>query len=89
VKKVGGGRCAAQEIMINTPAVANLIREGKTSQIYSTIQMGGKQGMQTMESCLAKLYQENKITYEDALSKSSKPEELQRLIGGKVGAAAR
>lgn len=87
VKKVGGGRCAAHEIMLNTPAVANLIREGKTSQIYSTIQMGGKQGMQTMESCLAKLYQENKITYEDALGKSSKPDELQRLLGGKVGAA--
>lgn len=81
VKKIGGGRCAAHEIMINNPAIANLIREGKTSQIYSSIQMGGKQGMQTMEGCLAKLLQGGKITYEDALSKSSKPDELIRLVG--------
>lgn len=81
VPKVGGGRCAAQEIMINTPAVANLIREGKTSQIYSAIQTGGKLGMQTMEMALAKLYQDGKVGYEDAMAKSSKPDELQRLIG--------
>ncbi len=81
VPKIGGGRCAAQEIMINTPAVANLIREGKTSQIYSAIQTGGKLGMQTMEMALAKLYQDGKVSYEDAMSKSSKPDELQRLIG--------
>ncbi|MCG9886729.1 MAG: type IV pilus twitching motility protein PilT [Cyanobacteria bacterium] len=82
VKKVGGGRCAAHEILVNNPAIGNLIREGKTSQIYSAIQMGGKMGMQTMESSLAKLYQDKKITYEDALGKSSKPDELIRLIGG-------
>ena len=82
LRKVGGGRCACQEIMLNTPAIGNLIREGKTSQIYSAIQMGGRMGMQTMESGLAKLYQEGKITYEDALGKSSKPDELIRLVGG-------
>lgn len=82
VKKVGGGRCAAHEILVNNPAIGNLIREGKTSQIYSAIQMGGKMGMQTMESSLAKLFHDKKITYEDALSKSSKPDELIRLIGG-------
>lgn len=89
VKKIGGGRCAAHEILINTSATGNLIREGKTSQIYSAIQMGGKLGMQTMESALAKLYNDGKITYEDALSKSSKPDELLRIIGGTPKAGAK
>ncbi len=89
LKKVGGGRCACQEIMLNTPAIANLIREGKTAQIYSSIQMGGRMGMQTMEGGLAKLYQAGKITYEDALAKSSKPDELIRLVGGSPKGAKR
>lgn len=80
VPKIGGGRCAAQEILVNTPAIANLIREGKTSQIYSAIQTGGKMGMQTMEMCLARLVNEGKITYEDAMGKTSKPDELARLV---------
>ncbi|MDY7022775.1 MAG: type IV pilus twitching motility protein PilT [Cyanobacteriota bacterium] len=81
VPKIGGGRCAAQEIMLNTPAMGNLIREGKTTQIYSQIQMGAKLGMQTMEMALAKLYQEGKVSWEAAMSKSSKADELERLIG--------
>ena len=81
VPKIGGGRCAAQEIMLNTPAMGNLIREGKTTQIYSQIQMGAKLGMQTMEMSLAKLFQEGKVSWEAAMSKSSKPDELERLIG--------
>lgn len=81
VPKIGGGRCAAHEIMLNTPAMGNLIREGKTTQIYSQIQMGAKLGMQTMEMALAKLYQEGKVTWEGAMGKSSKPDELERLIG--------
>jgi len=94
-KKVGGGRCAAQEIMVNTPAIANLIREGKTSQIYSSIQMGSKMGMQTMEMCLARLVNEGKVTYEDAMAKTSKIDEMNRLIdprilqGGQPGAATK
>ncbi len=81
VPKIGGGRCAAHEIMLNTPAMGNLIREGKTTQIYSQIQMGAKLGMQTMEMALAKLYQEGKVTWEGAMGKSSKADELERLIG--------
>ncbi|MBS0015626.1 MAG: type IV pilus twitching motility protein PilT [Arthrospira sp. SH-MAG29] len=81
VPRIGGGRCAAMEIMLNTPAMGNLIREGKTSQIYSQIQMGAKLGMRTMEMSLAQLYQEGKATWEAAMSKSSKPDELERLIG--------
>jgi twitching motility protein PilT len=81
VPTLSGGRCACQEIMINTPAMGNLIREGKTSQIYSQIQMGAKLGMQTMEMSLAKIYQEGKVSWEAAMSKSSKADELERLIG--------
>ncbi|VXD24842.1 Twitching mobility protein [Planktothrix serta PCC 8927] len=81
VPAIGGGRRACIEIMLNTPAMANLIREGKTAQIYSQIQMGAKLGMQTMEMALARLYTEGQITWESAMSKSSKPDELERLIG--------
>ncbi|QFZ92068.2 type IV pilus twitching motility protein PilT [Synechococcus elongatus] len=75
------GRVLAQEIMIVTPAVSNLIREGKTAQIYSQIQTGGKLGMQTLEKALADLYKAGEITFEAAASKTSRPDEMQRLIG--------
>ena len=76
------GRVMAQEIMVVTPAVANLIREAKAAQIYSTIQTSSGAGMQTLESALAELYKKGLVTIEDALSKSSKPAELKRLIQG-------
>ncbi|MGB0560949.1 MAG: type IV pilus twitching motility protein PilT [Spirulinaceae cyanobacterium] len=76
------GRCMAQEIMIVTPAIANLIRDGKTSQMYSSIQTGMKMGMQTMEQALAELVKSGTVAFEDALGKSGKPDELQRLVGG-------
>ena len=75
------GRVMAQEIMVVNGAISNLIREGKTSQIYSAIQTGAGQGMQTLETALANLYKKNLITVDDALAKSSRPEELKRLIG--------
>ena len=75
------GRVMAQEIMINNPAVANLIREGKTAQLYSQIQTGGDQGMQTLEKALADLIAEGAITKDEAMAKASKPAELDRLIG--------
>ncbi|MBW4634194.1 MAG: type IV pilus twitching motility protein PilT [Iphinoe sp. HA4291-MV1] len=83
------GRVMAQEIMVVTPAISNLIREGKTSQIYSAIQTGGKLGMQTLEKVLADLYKAGVISFEAAMSKSSKPDELQRLIGAASPAGAR
>jgi twitching motility protein PilT len=91
VPKIGGGRCAAQEIMVNTPAIANLIREAKNSQLYSQIQMGAKLGMRTMEMALRDLYLEGKVTWSDAMSKAVKPDELQALIGPepKTGVAAK
>lgn len=88
------GRVMAQEIMIVTPAIANLIREGKTAQIYGAIQTGGRLGMQTMEMVLAEYVKKGLVSFDAAMSKSSKPDELQRLLGtmaagGKTGAASR
>jgi twitching motility protein PilT len=76
------GRVMVQEIMIVTPAIANLLREGKASQIYSSIQTGMKLGMQTMEQALANLVKTGVISLEEALGKSGKPDELQRLLAG-------
>lgn len=82
------GRVLAQEIMVVTPAISNLIREGKTSQIYSAIQTGGKLSMITLEKVLAELYKAGAISFEAAMSKTSRSDELQRLIGaGQVGSA--
>ena len=74
------GRVMAQEIMVVNGAIANLIREGKTSQMYSAIQTGASQGMQTLETALANLYKQNLISAEDALAKTSRPDDLRRLI---------
>jgi twitching motility protein PilT len=71
----------AQEIMVITPALANLIREGKTAQIYSQLQTGGQFGMQTLERALANLVQAAEISREEALAKAGKPDELARLMG--------
>ncbi len=57
MKKMGGGRIAAHEIMIGTPAIRNLIREDKIAQMYSSIQTGGSIGMQTLDQCLERLLQ--------------------------------
>ncbi len=85
------GRIMAQEIMVITPAIANMIREGKTPQIYGAIQTGGKLAMQTLEKVLADLYKAGTISFEAAMSKTSRPVALQRLIGGAAApnAAAR
>lgn len=72
------GRIMAQEILLVTPAISNLIREAKAAQIYSTIQMNQGIGMQTLEMALKDLYQRKLITLEDALSRSSHPEDLKR-----------
>lgn len=68
LKKVGGGRVAAHEIMVGTGAVRNLIREGKVPQLYSLIQMGSKIGMRTMKDCIYELRDNNVITDETARS---------------------
>ena len=88
VPKQGGGRALAYEFMIGTPAIRNLIREGKTHQILSAIQMGGRDGMVTMDACLAEMHLSRKISYEVGLSRSVDSKEFARLVesGGAGGA---
>jgi twitching motility protein PilT len=73
LKKVGGGRVAAHEIMICTPAIRNLIRESKIAQMYSAIQTGGQIGMQTLDQCLQGLLEKNLISKEAAREKAKIP----------------
>ena len=75
------GRILAAEVLVNTPAIANLIRESKTPQIYSTMQMGGALGMQTLEASLAGLVKNGLISVSEAMAKTTRPEDLERLCG--------
>jgi len=77
----GGGRVAACEIMICTPAIRSLIREDKVHQIYSIMQAGKKHGMQTLNDALAQLYLQGEVTLEECLKRSSDPNELLRFVG--------
>jgi twitching motility protein PilT len=77
----GRGRAMSLEIMVATPAIRNLIREEKIHQIYSAMQAGQKFGMQTMNQSLAELVQKRRISREEALNRSSLPEELAGLLG--------
>ncbi len=77
----GKGRVVAAEVMVATPAIRNLIREGKTHQIYSALQAGAKHGMSTMDANLAHLVKTNKITYDAALEKCHHVEDFNRLCG--------
>ncbi|MDX6637767.1 MAG: twitching motility protein PilT [Solirubrobacterales bacterium] len=78
----GTSRVCASEVLIPTPAIRNLIREGKTHQIYSALQTSGAIGMQTMDSHLAQLVRSGTITSKLAQSRASVPEELVRLLAG-------
>jgi twitching motility protein PilT len=78
----GRGRVVASEVMIPTPAIRNLIREGKTHQIYAAVQTSGAVGMQTMDADLARLVRNGKIARSLAQERASVPEELGRLLGG-------
>ena len=84
----GSGRVAACEVLVPNPAVRNLIREGKTHQIYSVLQTGSAQGMQTMDAALVSLVRTGKVSQKLAEERSSAPEELRRLLGGGSLAAA-
>jgi twitching motility protein PilT len=84
----GQGRAVACEVLVTTPAVRNLIREGKVHQIYSSMQAGGRFGMQTMDMSLAQLVKSGRITQQLAFERCHDPEELTRLLGGAAVAAA-
>ena len=74
LKKIGGGRVAAHEIMIGTPAIRNLIREDKVAQMYSAIQTGGALGMQTLDACLKTLVSKGLVSRDSAREKAKSPE---------------
>jgi twitching motility protein PilT len=84
----GSGRVVACEVLVPNPAVRNLIREGKTHQIYSVLQTSSAAGMQTMDTSLATLVRQGQITQTLAQARSSTPEELKRLLGAGTLAAA-
>ncbi len=88
VPKQGGGRVLAYEFLVATPAVRNLIREGKTHQILSAIQMGGQHGMQSMDAGLAEMHLRRIISYETGISRAVDAKEFARLVstGGVAGA---
>ncbi len=76
----GPGRLPANEIMIATPAIRNLIRENKTHQIPSSIQTSAAAGMISMDQCLRDMYMKGLITLEDAMTRCMNPEELKKMI---------
>lgn len=81
IPKIGGGRCLSLEIMVPNPAIRNLIREDKVHQIYSQMQVGqDKYGMQTMNQSLYALYSRRQISLDDAVGRSSDPDELKQMI---------
>ncbi len=77
--KLGGGRIAAIEVMLATPAVRNLIREGKTHQMYSVLETSSQQGMQTMDRALQELYKNGYVSFDEALMRAIDQENFARL----------
>jgi twitching motility protein PilT len=77
----GKGRAVATEVLVATPAIRNLVREGKTHQIYSALQAGARHGMHTLDQHLAELVKSGRITYETALDKCHHVEDFNRLTG--------
>lgn len=77
----GQGRVVATEVMVATPAIRNLVREGKTHQIYSSMQAGTDAGMHTLDQNLAELVRTGKITYEVALEKAHHVEDFNKMVG--------
>ncbi|MBX3120227.1 MAG: type IV pilus twitching motility protein PilT [Fimbriimonadaceae bacterium] len=82
IPRLGGGRSAALEIMQGTPAIKNLIREGKTHQMYSIIETNAQHGMQTMDRSLADLFKNGYCTYEECLMRAVDKESFARLAKG-------
>jgi len=77
--KLGGGRVAAIEVMLGTPAIKNLIREGKTHQMYSVIETSAQLGMQTMDKCLAEHFRIGNVPYDECLMRAVDKETFARL----------
>ncbi len=77
----GQGRVVAAEVLVATPAIRNLVREGKTHQIYSALQAGAAFGMTTMDKSLAALVRSGQVSFAAALEKCHSAEEFTRLCG--------
>jgi twitching motility protein PilT len=80
IPKIGGGRVAAHEMLVVTPAIANLIRENKIFRITSSIQTGAKYGMQLLDDSLFRHWKDRKVSKEDALGKCNRPDDLNNRI---------
>jgi twitching motility protein PilT len=78
----GTGRAVSTEVMVATPAIRNLIREGKVHQIYSMLQAGGKYGMVTMDMSLAQLVRARRISLDTAVERCANEDDLRRLLNG-------
>jgi twitching motility protein PilT len=76
----GEGRALAVEIMVNTPAIANLIREAKTHQVPSVIETSTREGMQSRDKCIKELYMKGIVAYDEALRRMKNPGELMRMM---------
>ena len=81
IRRQEGGVALAAEILLATPAIRSMIRESKSHQIYSAIQTGVKEGMRTLNMSLVELVSSGKISYEEAIARSSDAAEFERLIG--------
>ena len=77
----GTGRCLAMEILMNNPAVGNLIREGKTFMLPGVIQTGKKQGMQLMDDALVQLYQAGLISPEETFYRAENKVQMRQILG--------
>lgn len=82
IPSIGGGRTVAAEVLIATPAVRNIVREGKSHQLDAVIQTGGEYGMQSMDKTLVTLIHNGTITYDEARNYAVDVEELDRLMRG-------
>jgi twitching motility protein PilT len=80
-KRDGTGRVLAFELLVATPAIANLIRSGEVHQIYSSMQSGASEGMSTLNASLLKLYRDGQITREDVIHMSTRPKEVLEMLG--------
>lgn len=82
VPAIGGGRVPAAEVLVATPAVRNIIREGKTHQLDAVIQTGAEFGMQSMDKTLVQMIHAGTINYDEARNYAVDIEELDRLMRG-------
>ncbi len=82
IPSIGGGRSVAAEILVATPAVRNIIREGKTHQLDAVIQTGAEYGMQSLDKTLVSMIHAGTISYDEARNYAVDIEELDRLMRG-------